>query len=171
MHGSHDNYNKPPSCPASFPTSSNVVTTTQIGGSGLGREREIGRERERERAGERDNESVPEPQSVFLEVNTIGVSGMFGEVAVLTKGLRSASVVSLEQGLLMRVSKLDWWRCVNKETREYLLHNLVKYPDAAQLRTMWREGRKWESYRHSVEHGGEIGAFPGFQGSNHMLGT
>ena len=89
----------------------------------------------------------------------LGKDTSFGEVGVINKGYRTASVISDEGGCLLRVSKQDWWRIMDGDTREMLAKQGRNYPSSSLLLRMLEEGQKWENYTKDIRNGKPITNF------------
>lgn len=85
----------------------------------------------------------------FLEVNELGLYSTFGEVGMHGRK-RSASVISIDGGNLLVISKIHWHQFADKQSVD-VIHRLSKnYPTDADLRLAYGEDTEWMRYKQHV---------------------
>lgn len=89
--------------------------------------------------------------SRFLEIGVLGPHSVFGEVGVMLRVPRTASVVSLSaRGRLIAVTKFDFLRLNTRATLAAVRRSAHQYPTNDQLLYDLDDAREWERYKHQM---------------------
>jgi CRP-like cAMP-binding protein len=87
----------------------------------------------------------------FLEINQLGPHMSFGEAGVVLERPRSASVIALEQSVLLVARKLDFFRQLDRSTLQSVIRRADEgLPSDTKLRQLHRKALQWEETKRRV---------------------
>lgn len=89
--------------------------------------------------------------SRFLEIGLLGPYSTFGEVGVLLRCPRTASVVSLTGGgQIVSITKFDFLRLNTRKALNNIRHQALAYPTNEELMYELDDTRQWEVYKRQL---------------------
>ena len=89
-------------------------------------------------------------ERVFLEVGWLREGDFFGEIGVVQKSIRRASIVAYTTVELLVLSKWDFNRRIDGEAMNVILRAVAMYDSTDNLRKEFVRTRRWEAYKKSL---------------------
>mmetsp|Transcript_13418 Transcript_13418/g.26042 ORF Transcript_13418/g.26042 Transcript_13418/m.26042 type:complete len:756 (+) Transcript_13418:43-2310(+) len=88
--------------------------------------------------------------SQFVQLSMVGPYGCFGEVAVMNKGKRTASVFCHEGGELLCLSKFFFTHKLTKASLDIIKAQSAHYPTEAEVAWSLKEDMTWGGYKNNL---------------------